>query len=53
MSLNIDLSTLFAQVNTLFSALWPVAAITIGIPFALGLIAYIGNAVLRGLRIRS
>jgi len=53
MSLNIDLTVLFSQVNTLFAALWPVAAVTIGIPFALGLITYIGSSIMKGLRMRG
>ena len=49
LSLNLDMSALFTQINTWFNALWPIAVITLGIPFALGLISYISNEVRRGL----
>lgn len=49
LSLNIDLTPLFSQIELWFNALWPIAALTIGIPFAFGLISWIGAMLLSGL----
>lgn len=50
LSLNISMTALFTQINTWFNALWAVAVITIGIPFALGLVTYISNEVRKGVK---
>jgi len=50
LSLNLDMATLFDNINTWFNALWPIAVVTIAIPFGLGLITYISNAVVKGFR---
>ena len=49
LSLNLDMTNLFSQVNTWFNALWPIAVITIGIPFAFGLLSWIASQVTRGI----
>lgn len=52
LSLNLDMTALFSQINTWFNALWPIAVITIGIPFALGLISYVSTEIRKGVKAR-
>lgn len=46
------MTALFTQINTWFNALWPIAVITIGIPFALGLVSFISVEVRKGIKSR-
>lgn len=52
LSLNLDMTNLFSQVNTWFNALWPIAVITIGIPFAFGILSWITSQVVKGIKTR-
>jgi len=53
LSLNLDMTTVFEMVNTMFNALWPIAAITIGIPFAIGLVSYVGSQMVKAFKGRG